>query len=77
MAVALGDVRGSEAALLAHHFLALAGARDPEAVGGDNANETDSIANCTDCHLNSRVAHGARGCSGAGLGRFCGKGCWA
>ena len=65
MAVALGDVRGGNAAFLAQHLLALTGAGDPQAGGGNDSDQADPIANLADSHLNSRVAQWAVGCGGA------------
>lgn len=50
MAVALGDLGGGETALFAHHLLALAWTRDPEAGGGNDADKANSIADGTDSH---------------------------
>lgn len=53
-AVALGNVRGGEAILFALHLLALAGAGDPQAGGGDFFDETDAAADGTCAHDSSK-----------------------
>ena len=73
MAVALGDVRGGNAAFLAQHLLALTGAGDPQAGGGNDTDQADSIANLADSHLNSRLAQPAVGCGGASPVAECGN----
>jgi lysophospholipase L1-like esterase len=52
-------VRGGEATLLALHLLTLTGARNPFSGGIDHPDQTHSIANLADTHLNSRVSQGA------------------
>jgi hypothetical protein len=73
VAIALGDVRGGEAALFADHFLTFTGAGNPMAALIDNTDQADSIADCADTHLTSSLAERQAGCGGAGLGAECGK----
>src|ERR1700691_2925877 len=73
MAVTLGNMRAGQAALFAHHLLALAGAGNPLAGFVDHAYQPDSIADCADTHLQSSVAQPAGSRCGAGLARYCGK----
>lgn len=75
MAVALGNVRGRQAALFARHLLALAGTGDPFAFAVDHPNQPDSIADCADAHVDSSVAQtgwkraGGLSCPDCGKGR--------
>jgi len=56
MAVALGDVSRGDAALLALHLLALAGARNPQPLGVEHPHQPHIIANLALGHSLSSVA---------------------
>ena len=62
MAVALGNVRGGQAALFPRHLLTLARTRDPVAALIHHPDQADSIANWANTHLFPayRNRHGGR-----------------
>src|SRR5580658_85743 len=64
--VALRDARGAKAILLPLHLLAVAGAGDPDAFGGDFFNQTRTAADRTDAHDSSKRS--AFGCDAGRCG---------
>src|ERR1035437_1341169 len=73
MPVALWNVGCGQAALLALHLLALAGARDPFTLVVDHPHQPDSITDRTYTHLVSSVAQRLPMRSGALRVPYCGK----
>ena len=76
MPVALGDVGRGQAALLAFHLLALAGARDPFTLVVDHPHQPHSIADRACTHLHSSLAQRPPVRSGALRVPYCGKARW-
>lgn len=74
MAVALGDVRGAQAALFALGLLAITGPRDPEARVGFYADQTDAVADGACAHCSHQRSSSGGAWSGGKDGAYRGKG---